>query len=158
MLFIKKYFFKSRRKFVEKILIKFKKVSIDKIYDLITKECKEKGIVYDTLLKNKNQIILKAEYKNKSCIIKFHKTLAVSLHEYENLENLFYLYKTDRAYYITTGVFQQDVYNKNYGVLLQKHVVLINGNGFIKKQAWIHLKDGQHIRYNILSFKKYLPK
>lgn len=157
MFFIDTIYYKLNKNKVEKAILKFKKISIDKVYEIVTRNCWEYGIQYEVIFKDKNQLEIKLIGRKEIYLIKFEKALAVDIIDYDKFINLVNIVEASKGYYITTGVFQQDVENKNNRLLLLKKIKLINGYNFIKRQIWLNDKSLNHISYNKLHFFKYLP-
>ena len=148
--------YKLNRKKLEKAMIKFKKIPIDKVYEILTKNCWKYNIQYEVIFKNKSQLEIKLIGKKEVYLIKFQKSLVVDIIDYDKFANLVNIIEAGKGYYITTGVFKREVEISNNRILFRS-IKLINGYNFIKKQIWLKNKDINHISYSKLHFFKYLP-
>lgn len=146
---------KFKKKEFNKCLGIFKKIQVDRVYKILLRESKERNLDVEEIVNKRNKFILKIKVDNKVILINFHKTLAVTLNDYDMFVSLYNKLEAKKCYYITTGVFQQDIYNKNYGFLLQKQIVLVDGVEFVIGQDLFKLNKNQN---NNISFKKYLRK
>lgn len=154
--FINTIIFKLYKEKIEKGLTFLNRVSLNKIQRIIAEECSKNSFRYRIISKKNNEIIFKVKKRNKIYIIKYHKTLAVNKFDYNSFFDLYNKTNAKKAYYITTGVFLQDVYNANYNVFLNRSVVLIDGLRFIVNSKKFYFS--KKLYFNNLSFKKYFPK
>ncbi|MDU7886151.1 MAG: hypothetical protein E7J47_07215 [Clostridium perfringens] len=134
---LKSFYVLMNSKNIEKSLMKFRKISIKKVSQIIIKEC----------------IKEKLNYEIKKTLIVFHKALAVTIYDYYKFIRLIQDREIDKGVYITTGVFQQDVYNMAETDRFINRIKLLNGKDFVLKQRWIKRKKHHHISYEKLSFK-----
>ncbi len=148
--------FKIHKDKIEKGLIFLSRISISKVNKIITEECHQKSLKYNVLNKKNNEVIFKIKKRKKVYMIKYHKTLAVNKLDYNNFLDLYSKSNAKRAYYITTGVFLQDVYNANYNLFLNKSIVLVDGINFVTRDRKFYLSKSFSL--NNLSFKRYFPK
>lgn len=158
MFLIDRLYFKIKKKEISKAMMKFKKISIQSVYNIIIKECDEAGIDYELVFKSRNELQIKLIGKKEINFLKFHKILTISKSEYDRFINLLKILEVDKGYYITTGVIQQDVYNKNKYESLKKSIVLVDGLDFVKNQILFKRKKEEKLLYKNIKFKKYLPK
>ncbi|NGT79493.1 restriction endonuclease, partial [Clostridium perfringens] len=138
---------------IEKSLMKFRKISIKKVSQIIIKECIKEKLNYEIIEKNNNEFIVEISSSRKKTLIVFHKALAVTIYDYYKFIRLIQDRKIDKGVYITTGVFQQDVYNMAETDRFINRIKLLNGKDFVVKQRWIKRKKHHHISYDKLSFK-----
>uniref|UniRef100_UPI0039E7B104 restriction endonuclease n=1 Tax=Clostridium perfringens TaxID=1502 RepID=UPI0039E7B104 len=97
--------------------------------------------------------IVEISSSRKKTLIIFHKVLAVTIYDYYKFIRLIQDREIDKGVYITTGVFQQDVYNMAETDRFINRIKLLNGKDFVVKQRWINRKKHHHISYDKLSFK-----
>jgi len=138
---------------IEKSLMKFRKISIKKVSQIIIKECIKEKLNYEIIEKNNNEFIVEISSSRKNTLIVFHKALAVTIYDYYKFIRLIQDREIDKGVYITTGVFQQDVYNMAETDRFINRIKLLNGKDFVVKQRWIKRKKHHHISYDKLSFK-----
>lgn len=154
--FIDTVIFKIHKDRIEKGLIFLSRISINKVNKIIAEECHQKSLKYNVLNKKNNAVIFKVKKRKKVYLIKYHKTLAVNKLDYNNFLDLYSKSGAKKAYYITTGVFLQDVYNANYNVFSSKPIILVDGINFVTRDKKLYLSKS--FSSSNLSFKRYFPK
>ena len=142
---LKSFYVLMNSKNIEKSLMKFRKISIKKVSQIIIKECIKEKL--------NNEFIVEISSSRKKTLIVFHKALAVTIYDYYKFIRLIQDREIDKGVYITTGVFQQDVYNMAETDRFINRIKLLNGKDFVVKQRWIKRKKHHHISYDKLSFK-----
>ena len=150
---LKSFYVLMNSKNIEKPLMKFRKISIKKVSQIIIKECIKEKLNYEIIEKNNNEFIVEISSSRKKTLIVFHKALAVTIYDYYKFIRLIQDREIDKGVYITTGVFQQDVYNMAETDRFINRIKLLNGKDFVVKQRWIKRKKHHHISYDKLSFK-----
>ena len=150
---LKSFYVLMNSKNIEKSLMKFRKISIKKVRQIIIKEFIKEKLNYDIIEKNNNEFIVEISSSRKKTLIVFHKALAVTIYDYYKFIRLIQDREIDKGVYITTGVFQQDVYNMAETDRFINRIKLLNGKDFVVKQRWIKRKKHHHISYDKLSFK-----
>ena len=150
---LKSFYVLMNSKNIEKSLMKFRKISIKKVSQIIIKECIKEKLNYEIIEKNNNEFIVEISSSRKKALIVFHKALAVTIYDYYKFIRLIQDREIDKGVYITTGVFQQDVYNMAETDRFINRIKLLNGKDFVVKQRWIKRKRHHHISYDKLSFK-----
>ncbi|EDT22910.1 restriction endonuclease [Clostridium perfringens] len=150
---LKSFYVLMNSKNIEKSLMKFRKISIKKVSQIIIKECIKEKLNYEIIEKNNNEFIVEISSSRKKTLIVFHKELAVTIYDYYKFIRLIQDREIDKGVYITTGVFQQDVYNMAETDRFINRIKLLNGKDFVVKQRWIKRKKHHHISYDKLSFK-----
>ncbi|MCX0386295.1 restriction endonuclease [Clostridium perfringens] len=150
---LKSFYVLMNSKNIEKSLMKFRKISIKKVSQIIIKECIKEKLNYEIIEKNNNEFIVEISSSRKKTLIVFHKALAVTIYDYYKFIRLIQDREIDKGVYITTGVFQQDVYNMAETDRFINRIKLLNGKDFVVKQRWIKKKKHHHISYDKLSFK-----
>ncbi|AOY55043.1 hypothetical protein [Clostridium perfringens] len=150
---LKSFYVLMNSKNIEKSLMKFRKISIKKVSQIIIKECIKEKLNYEIIEKNNNEFIVEISSSRKKTLIVFHKALAVTIYDYYKFIRLIQDREIDKGVYITTGVFQQDVYNMAETDRFINRKKLLNGKDFVVKQRWIKRKKHHHISYDKLSFK-----
>ncbi|WP_283676987.1 hypothetical protein [Clostridium perfringens] len=150
---LKSFYVLMNSKNIEKSLMKFRKISIKKVSQIIIKECIKEKLNYEIIEKNNNEFIVEISSSRKKTLIVFHKALAVTIYDYYKFIRLIQDREIDKGVYITTGVFQQDVYNMVETDRFINRIKLLNGKDFVVKQRWIKRKKHHHISYDKLSFK-----
>ncbi|MDM0836483.1 hypothetical protein [Clostridium perfringens] len=150
---LKSFYVLMNSKNIEKSLMKFRKISIKKVIQIIIKECIKEKLNYEIIEKNNSEFIVEISSSRKKTLIVFHKALAVTIYDYYKFIRLIQDREIDKGVYITTGVFQQDVYNMAETDRFINRIKLLNGKDFVVKQRWIKRKKHHHISYDKLSFK-----
>ena len=150
---LKSFYVLMNSKNIEKSLMKFRNISIKKVSQIIIKECIKEKLNYEIIEKNNSEFIVEISSSRKKTLIVFHKALAVTIYDYYKFIRLIQDREIDKGVYITTGVFQQDVYNMAETDRFINRIKLLNGKDFIVKQRWIKRKKHHHISYDKLSFK-----
>ncbi|ELC8342400.1 hypothetical protein ACSXDC_13440 [Clostridium perfringens] len=150
---LKSFYVLMNSKNIEKSLMKFRKISIKKVSQIIIKECIKEKLNYEIIEKNNNEFIVEISSSRKKTLIVFHKALAVTIYDYYKFIRLIQDREIDKGVYITIGVFQQDVYNMAETDRFINRIKLLNGKDFVVKQRWIKRKKHHHISYDKLSFK-----
>lgn len=150
---LKSFYVLMNSKNIEKSLMKFRKISIKKVSQIIIKECIKEKLNYEIIEKNNSEFIVEISSSRKETLIVFHKALAVTIYDYYKFIRLIQDREIDKGVYITTGVFQQDVYNMAETDRFINRIKLLNGKDFVVKQRWIKRKKHHHISYDKLSFK-----
>ena len=153
---LRSFYVLMNSKNIEKSLMKFRKISIKKVSQIIIKECIKEKLNYEIIEKNNNEFIVEISSSRKKTLIVFHKALAVTIYDYYKFIRLIQDREIDKGVYITTGVFQQDVYNMAETDRFINRIKLLNGKDFVVKQRWIKRKKHHHISYDKLSFKSLL--
>ncbi|HHD2586917.1 TPA: hypothetical protein ACOTFP_001228 [Clostridium perfringens] len=150
---LKSFYVLMNSKNIENSLMKFRKISIKKVSQIIIKECIKEKLNYEIIEKNNSEFIVEISSSRKKTLIVFHKALAVTIYDYYKFIRLIQDREIDKGVYITTGVFQQDVYNMAETDRFINRIKLLNGKDFVVKQRWIKRKKHHHISYDKLSFK-----
>lgn len=150
---LKSFYVLMNSKNIEKSLMKFRKISIKKVSQIIIKECIKEKLNYEIIEKNNSEFIVEISSSRKKTLIVFHKALAVTIYDYYKFIRLIQDREIDKGVYITTGVFQQDVYNMAETDRFINRIKLLNGKDFVVKQRWIKRKKHHHISYDKLIFK-----
>ena len=149
---LKSFYVLMNSKNIEKSLMKFRKISIKKVSQIIIKECIKEKLNYEIIEKNNNEFIVEISSSRKKTLIVFHKALAVTIYDYYKFIRLIQDREIDKGVYITTGVFQQDVYNMAETDRFINRIKLLNGKDFVVKQRWIKRKKHHHISYDRIKF------
>lgn len=149
----KSFYVLLNSKNIEKSLMKFRKISIKKVSQIIIKECIKENLTYEIIKKNNNEFLIEISSSRKKTLIVFHKILAVTIYDYDRFIHLMQDREVDKGVYITTGVFQQDVYNRAEADKFINKIKLLDGKEFVVRQRWIKRKKHHHISYDKLSFK-----
>lgn len=150
----KSFYILLNSKKIEKALMKLRKISIKKVSEIIITECIRENLEYEVIKKNNNEFLIAVGSNRKKSLLMFHKVLAVTIYDYDRFSHLMQDKGINKGIYITTGVFQQDVYNRTYTDKFINHIKLLDGKEFVVKQRWIKRKH-EHISYNKLSFKSF---
>ena len=111
---------------------------------------------YRIISKKNNEVTFKIKRRKKVYIVKYHKTLAVNKLDYNNFLEIYDKNNAKKAYYITTGVFLQDVYNINYNIFFNRPIILVDGINFVVKDKKFYLS--KNFSSSNLSFRRYFPK
>ncbi|WP_300346901.1 hypothetical protein [Clostridium sp.] len=152
---IKSFYGFLNSKKIEKSLIKFKKISIKKVTEIMIRDFTKSNAQYEVLKINNHELLVEVINGKKKTLIIFHKVLAVTLCDYERFSHLVEERACNKGVYITTGVFQEDVYHKTYMDNFNRHIKVLDGKQFIIKQKWIRKKNNNHITYDRISFKDF---
>ena len=152
---IKSFYGLFNYKKIEKSLMKFKKISIRKVKEIMIRDFMESDVQYNILKVNGQELLVEIINGKKKTLIIFHKVLAVTLCDYERFSHLVEARTCTNGFYITTGVFQEDVYHKTYIDNFNRHIKVLDGKQFIIKQKWIRKKKKNHITYDRISFKDF---
>ncbi|GIM30523.1 hypothetical protein CPJCM30710_31890 [Clostridium polyendosporum] len=150
-------YYKFHKCMIDKAILKLKKIQIDMVFEILTKQCWKYGIQYEIIIKDKLELEIKLIGKREVVFLKFHKTLVVFKEDYNKFSNLAETLGADKAFYITTGVFQAEVYKLNQWKLFEPRVVLEDNFHFIKKQLWMKRMYNENLKYKKLQFYRYLP-
>ncbi|MDK0814986.1 restriction endonuclease [Clostridium perfringens] len=150
---LKSFYVLMNSKNIEKSLMKFRKISIKKVSQIIIKECIKEKLNYEIIEKNNNEFIVEISSSRKKTLIVFHKALAVTIYDYYKFIRLIQDREIDKGVYITTGVFQQDVYNMAETDRFINRIKLLNGKDFVVKQRWIKRKKTSSYFIRQVSFK-----
>lgn len=154
--FINTVLLKLHKDKIEKGLIFLNRISVNKINKIITEECHQKSLKYRIISKKNNEVTFKIKRRKKVYIVKYHKTLAVNKLDYNNFLEIYDKNNAKKAYYITTGVFLQDVYNINYNIFFNRPIILVDGINFVVKDKKFYLS--KNFSSSNLSFRRYFPK
>ncbi|WP_183278897.1 hypothetical protein [Clostridium fungisolvens] len=123
----------------------------------MTKNCWIYGIQYEVIIKDRLTLEIKLIGKREKVLLKFNKTLVVFKEDYNSFIDLVELMEVDKAYFITTGVFQAEIYKLNNWKLSYPKVFLEDSKAFLKRQIWSKKKYNEHLKYDKLDFNRYLP-
>lgn len=115
------------------------------------------GVQDEVIIKDRFTLEIKLVGSREKVFLKFDKSLVVVKEDYEKFLNLVDMLEVDRAFFITTGVFQADVYRLYGHKLTFPKIVLEDNKKFIKKQIWRKSKYNEHLKYDKLDFCRYLP-
>ena len=133
-------------------------IQLNDINNILIRQCNERSLNVKYISKCKSKIIVIIKKKNKVNLLLIHRGVAGTITDYDRFVDLYSKVNANKAFYICTGVFQQDVYNKNYNLFLHKHIILVDGLSFLMKQKWFQLKENGILDYDKLSFKKFFPR
>ncbi|SHF10180.1 hypothetical protein [Clostridium fallax] len=150
-------FYRLNKKSIDKALLKFKKIPIDIVYNIIEKSCWRYGIKCEVILKTKTELELKLTGKKEITLLKFHKAFVVFKEDYEKMLSLGEIIFAKKIVYITTGVFHGEVYKENMWRISRCKVILDDNYNFIKRQVWLKKDFRDHLKYKKLDFSRYLP-
>jgi hypothetical protein len=127
------------------------------VFKNLTKNCWIYGIQYEVIIKDRLTLEIKLIGKREKVLLKFNKNLVVFKEDYNNFVDLVELMEVDKAYYITTGVFQAEIYKLNSWKLSYPKIILEDSKAFLKRQLWSKKKYNEHLKYDKLDFNRYLP-
>lgn len=127
------------------------------VFKNLTKNCWIYGIQYEVIIKDRLTLEIKLIGKREKILLKFNKTLVVFKEDYNSFIDLVDLMEVDKAYFITTGVFQAEIYKLNSWKLSYPKVFLEDSKAFLKRQIWSKKKYNEHLKYDKLDFNRYLP-
>ncbi|GKU26458.1 hypothetical protein [Clostridium folliculivorans] len=127
------------------------------VFRNLTKNCWIYGIQYEVIIKDRLTLEIKLIGKREKVLLKFNKTLVVFKEDYNSFIDLVELMEVDKAYFITTGVFQAEIYKLNSWKLSYPKVFLEDSKAFLKRQIWSKKKYNEHLKYDKLDFNRYLP-
>ncbi|GFZ32478.1 hypothetical protein CSC2_30040 [Clostridium zeae] len=127
------------------------------VFKNLTKNCWIYGIQYEIIIKDRLTLEIKLIGKREKVLLKFNKTLVVFKEDYNRFIDLVDLMEVDKAYFITTGVFQAEIYKLNSWKLSYPKVFLEDSKAFLKRQIWSKKKYNEHLKYDKLDFNRYLP-
>ncbi|GFP77527.1 hypothetical protein bsdtw1_03684 [Clostridium fungisolvens] len=127
------------------------------VFKNLTKNCWIYGIQYEVIIKDRLTLEIKLIGKREKVLLKFNKTLVVFKEDYNSFIDLVELMEVDKAYFITTGVFQAEIYKLNNWKLSYPKVFLEDSKAFLKRQIWSKKKYNEHLKYDKLDFNRYLP-
>lgn len=157
MSFLNNLFYKINKNAIDRAIIKLKKIPIDVVMENITKNCWKYGIQLEVIIKNKNELVVKLSGRKQVFLLKFQKAVMVFTEEYNEFVNTANILNVNKAIYITTGVFQQEIYKLNHLMIFSAKVLLQDNYKFIKKQIWINKKFNYNLKYKNIEFYRYLP-
>ncbi|QAA31205.1 hypothetical protein [Clostridium manihotivorum] len=123
----------------------------------MTKNCWIYGIQYEVIIKSKLTLQIKLIGKREKVFLMFDKTLVVFKEDYYRFLNLAESIEADKAYFITTGVFESEIYKMNSWKLSAPKIILEDSKKFLKRQVWFKRKYNEHLKYDKLDFHRYLP-
>lgn len=150
-------YYRFNKKKIEKALLKLKRITIDIVYEILTKNCWNYHIQYEVILKDKYQLEIKLIGEKEIYLFKFHKRLVIEEVDYQKFINLCEIVQASKGIYITTGIFNKNVQGKNRHFIFIKKANLVDGYSFIKSQIWLREKKAPHNSYKNLEFFRYLP-
>ncbi len=150
------YYAKNKKR-IELSKSKLKRITIDTVYEIITKNCWKYGIQYEVVVKNKELLDIRLQGSKTSKLIRFHKNNMVFIQDYNNFKSLMYVLEVKKGIYITTGVFEEKVFKANHNFFNDKSIKLEDNFDFIKKQIVMNPKHKNHIVYQYIDFQRYLP-
>ncbi|MBK1810453.1 hypothetical protein JHL18_07380 [Clostridium sp. YIM B02505] len=127
------------------------------VFKNLTKNCWIYGIQYEVIIKDRLTLEIKLIGKREKILLKFNKTLVVFKEDYNNFIDLVDHMEVDKAYFITTGVFQAEIYKLNSWKLSYPKIFLEDSKAFLKRQIWSKKKYNEHLKYDKLDFNRYLP-
>jgi hypothetical protein len=147
-----------RKEELKKSETMLKKMKIETLFDILSKDCWEYGIQYDVLLKRTDTLEIKMKGRKQHIVLKFHKTNRVSLESYLRFLRILTLSEGQRGVYITTGVFEEHIWeqHKRKGAL-EKRVIIEDSFHFLRSQIGLANNSEDIFINNRLMFYKYLP-
>lgn len=157
MIVIDHLFYTVKKKQVDKSKIILRKISIDKIYEILTKNCWEYGIQLEIIMKSSELIEVRLQGRRESTLFKFHKTNMIFLEDYYRFKNLMEDVEVTEGVYITTGVFEQGIFNITNYHFGSRKIILQDNFQFIKKQIWMNPRHKNCLVLNCIDFSRYLP-
>ncbi|WP_052447376.1 hypothetical protein [Clostridium polynesiense] len=151
--------YKLRKEHLDKAFIKFKKITIDTVQDLITKNCWEYGLQYEIMIKTPLTLEIAVIGRNKTHYLRFHKAPMIFKEDYIRFESLINNSSYDRGYYITNGVFEGclEKMNHNGNFFRRGRIKLVDKGDFLVGQHWIKQSSFEAFKFKKLNFYKYLP-
>jgi hypothetical protein len=143
---------------IRKAKLFLKKIRIETIFDILTKNCWKYDIQYELLIKKEDMLIIKLRGNKEYILLIFHKTDLVTIDEYTKFNILANCHRVTKAIYITTGCFHEAIQNEYKDVLsFFCNVKLENGFRFIKGQLGLYGKAVKVFKYKKLDFFCYMP-
>lgn len=156
MFLLDKLYMMLKKEQIDKAVLKFKKIDINIVYELLTKNCWKYGIQYEVIIKTKDLIEVRLYSEREEILFKFHKTPIVFIGEYNNFIDRLRACKVRKGIYITTGVFEEIILKSHSKRFEGRKVILEDNFHFLKKQIWLKYK-GKPLKFKELQFYKYLP-
>ncbi|MBU5592068.1 hypothetical protein KQI89_09825 [Clostridium sp. MSJ-4] len=151
-------YYKFNKEKVETSKKYLKLIKIDKVYDLIIKNCWKYSVQYEIVFKNQEVLEIMLYGRKKSTFLKFHITPIVFYEDYTHFLWKAHNMNCNKAYYINTGIFEKNIltnYNKDYW---SRYVSLEDANKFIEKQIMMHPKHKPYLNIKYIDFCRYIPE
>lgn len=151
--------YRIKRKHMEKAIMKFNKINIDTVFNIIEKNCWEYGIQYQLMIKTPFVLEIILIGRKQTKYLRFHKTYMVFKEDYIRFESVVKDADYSKAYYITNGVFEGNIEKLNHQSLLWSatRVKLISNVDFLIHQQWLSEPYNSVFKFKKLDFYRYLP-
>lgn len=152
-------YFKIRKKTIVKVQRRFKKLTVSKIFEVLTKECWENNIQYSIIIKTVDLLIVNLTGRRSSCIFIFSKIDIVTYDDYRKIIRMVSNYYIKKCVYITTGSFQNRILHE-YKIIPRKYksyLELIDGLHFIKEQLGWKKNLNEILNQYKIKLLSYLP-
>jgi hypothetical protein len=152
-------YFKLRKKDIEKAKKRFKKLTISKFFEILTKDCWKYNVQYSIIIKTVDLLIVNLTGRRNSYIFIFNKTELVIYEDYRRIVKMIDNYYIKKCIYISTGNFENRIFEeyKRIPRKYKRYLKLIDGFHFIKEQlGWKKNINGILNQYK-LKLLGYLP-
>lgn len=147
-----------RREEFRKLSRIIRRLTVDKFYEVLTKNCWEFGIQYEILIKNNEILEIKLSGMKRQSILKYHTTAMVFEDEYEKFVNTLARHDIYKGIYITTGIFDFEVIQKSKGVIPSKRKVKLEDCfSFYRKQMGLFRGADEVFKAKNFKLYRYLP-
>ncbi|GKX64887.1 hypothetical protein [Inconstantimicrobium mannanitabidum] len=156
-LVLDKLLYKLNKENTKKALNRLNSIDAEVLYNILIKNCWKYGIQNKLLLKDKFGFEVELIGRLEKVFIKFQKSNKVVVYEYEDFYRKCEIINMDRAYYISTGTFANDIYEVNHTRPLSSSIQLINGVKFLKTQVSSKIFHSNEFNIYNIHFFKYLP-
>ncbi|MDP4090643.1 MAG: hypothetical protein Q8930_15435 [Bacillota bacterium] len=148
-----------KRDEIRKLGKTIQRLSVNSFYEILTKDCWEFGIQYETLVKNNEVLEIKLWGVKRRNIIKFHRCAIVSVEELDKFVNTLERHEVNRGIYVTTGSFELNIIRKQKKAIPSKvKVKLEDGFSFYRKQAGWLGNAVEALKIQNLKLYRYLPE
>lgn len=157
MVFIDKLYYLIRKNNIEISKLKFKNITIEEVYQILSKNCWKYGIQHEIIMKNRDILEIRLEGRKNVTLFKFHKSPMIFYDNYHRFLNLKELVEADKGIYITTGVFENSIYRNNSHYFWRNNTKIYDNYSFIKKQIRLNPKHKKGLNISYIDLSNYLP-
>jgi hypothetical protein len=128
-------YYRYNKKAIDAGIKYIKKISVKKFIDWYIKKLTEKHDDFKLIIQNSEYADILTWKGNVKYLFRYHRCQMVFSEQFDSFETLIDVNNVNRAFYITCGVFEEDIlrHKKTKGIFSNCKVYTINGFNLVKK-------------------------
>lgn len=151
-----KVYFKLIKADESKALLMLNKLSIDKIFHELVKECWKNNIQYHIIFKNNETLMMYLTGEEDSVLLNFSREKMIFEETFECFLVQSLKYNAKKSIFITIGIFDNKII-KSPALVIHKNIKLIDRYTFIRHQVGFAGDIYSNLKENNFKFYRYLP-